>query len=84
VREPAGEPLGEFPHPVGIVQRVARGGGAIPVVAVTHQDRDAVVVDRIKGVLVGDVVAEVDRQQRAGSFVVADAIEQSLSLTLRN
>src|ERR1700727_2497855 len=47
-RGPAGGPPVKFPPPVGIVQRGGRGGGAVPVVAVSPQDRDAVVADRIK------------------------------------
>ena len=54
----------EFAHPLGICKGEPGGGRSITVLGVAHQDADAVGFDRVEAVLVGQVVADIDRQHR--------------------
>src|SRR5271154_5742865 len=47
----------------GAVEGEQRGGGAVTVIVVPHQDWNAVVAYRIERVLIGDVVAEINGHQ---------------------
>ena len=40
-----------------------RGGGPVTILVVHHQDWDAALSDRVEGVLVGDVVAQIHRHE---------------------
>ncbi len=57
------QPIGELRDPCGTVQRKQCGGGAVTVVGVAHHNWNTMGADHIESVLVGDVVAEVDRHQ---------------------
>src|SRR6202044_2907903 len=64
--QPVGQVVDEFGDPGRAVQCVQRGGGPVAIVVVPHQDwytLNITVAHRVERVLVGDVVAEIDRHQ---------------------
>ena len=60
---PALQPLA---HLLGTVQTELGGGGAVAVAGMAHDDPDPVEGDRVEGVLVGQVIADVDWQPGTG------------------
>ena len=65
-----GQPADEVGHRGGAFEAEWRGGRAIAILVVAHHDSHAVELDRVEGIFVGDVVADVDRQHGARLRVV--------------
>ena len=57
------QPLDELPHLVRVLQAVTRGCRTVAVLGMTDHNSDAVVQDGIKPVLIGQIIADEDRQQ---------------------
>ena len=62
-RQPIRPTLNELAHLVGTLQSEMGGRLSVTIFVVPNDNPDAVELDRFKGVFVGEVVADVDRQQ---------------------
>ena len=74
------QPSDETAHRGRISQAEQRGGWAIPVLVVPHRNSHTGELDRVEGVFVGDIVADVDRQHGAAARsldVFEDPVERS-------
>ncbi len=65
VRKPIRPALDELPHLIGTLQSETGGRLAVAILVVAHHDPDAVELDCVESVFVGEVVADVDGQQGA-------------------
>ena len=73
VGQPPGSALDELAYLIRTLQAEVGSRLAVAVLVVSDDDPDAVELDRIEGVFVGEVVADVDRQQGTGRVdTVAD------------
>ena len=68
-RHIVGDAVEEFTHPVRVFEREPGRGAAVAVLGVAHQNADAVGFHGVESVLVGQVVADVDRQHLLGDFI---------------
>ena len=66
VGQPPRSALNELAHLIGTLQGEVGSRLAIAVLVVSDDDPDAVELNRVEGVFVGEVVADVDRQQGTG------------------
>src|SRR6056297_2392906 len=72
-----GEPAEKLLHLGGAAEEIVSGGraaGHLRVVRITDEDADAVAAEGFEGVLVGDVVAEVERHDVGA--IEAEGVEE--------